>query len=47
MKLEPPPDLGNMTAAADFWHTSMNEVEAWEAVRVACVEEAEKRRAAN
>ena len=32
----PSPDLANMTQAADFWHMSMNETEAWEDMRVEC-----------
>lgn len=35
----PSPDLANMTHAADFWHTSMNETDEWEAMRVQCLAE--------
>lgn len=38
-------DLANMSTAADFWQTSMNEHEAWEALRLECkaAEEARKK----
>jgi len=44
MKIEPPPDLVNMTQANDFWLTSMNEQDAWEAMRLECKAENERSR---
>lgn len=41
MKLTPAPDLANMSEAADFWQTSMNEQDQWEAVRLECKAEQE------
>jgi hypothetical protein len=44
MKLSPPSDLANMTQAADFWQTSLNEQEAWEVMRLECKAEQEARK---
>lgn len=45
MTAKPPaPDLAHMRDAADYWQTSMNEVDVWEAMRLECQAEEDARR---